>query len=368
MNAAGLVFTTPVKVGTQTFQAVVDTGSADTWLVGKGYQCTEAYTGDHVDPSVCNFGPQYQPESTFKSIPNENFYTLFTSNGESLQGTYGTESVTVAGITVPNQQIAIVNTAAYVGDGVTSGVLGLAYPSDAHAYSGNDVQNDNVGTQKIYNPIFTNMYSEGLVPPLFSIALDRSGGGQLAFGGLPNVAFTPRFASSPLQILTAGTTNTGQVYNNTAYTLYSITTDGYTYSNSSSKQWANTPNPFSQPNLPTQVQMIVDSGTTFSYIPPAAADTVNYQFKPAPFYRDPNGIYVINCNAVPPQFGVKIGMETFYINPKDMIINEGGRCVSGIAATSQGGLSVLGHSFLKNVVAVFDVGANMMRFAARENY
>lgn len=345
----------------------MDTGSSDTWLVGNSFQCLAASTNDHLQEDACAFGPTYTPASTFKPIANENFNTQYSS-GESLIGTFGTETVTVAGITVPNQQIALVKQAAYNGDGVTSGLLGLAFPGNTRAYSGDDAHQDSAQTQKIYNPIFTSMYRNGDIPPLFSIALDRNtNGGHLALGGLPPVAHDNGFASSPFQILTTSIPNSNTA-SSSGYTLYTITTEGFTYKNSSSTQWSGTTNPYTNPTDPTQVQMIVDSGTTIISLPQNAADAVNSLFSPKPFYKDNSGFYHIPCDAKPPVFGVRIGMQTFYINPKDMVVDIGGSCLSGVGASAPGGLNVLGHTFLKNVVAVFDVGANMMRFAARENY
>jgi aspergillopepsin I len=89
-------------------------------------------------------------------------------------------------------------------------------------------------------------------------------------------------------------------------------------------------------------------------------------------YNDYDGAYVVDCNATAPVHGVTIGGSTFYINSTDMILpsgtdNSGTRtCISGINAggdVSQG-IFVLGGTFLRNVVAVFDVGAAEMRFAA----
>lgn len=67
-----------------------------------------------------------------------------------------------------------------------------------------------------------------------------------------------------------------------------------------------------------------------------------------------------------------IGGSTFYINPTDMILpggmdnSEKKTCISGINAGGDvgQGIFVLGGTFLRNVVAVFDVGAAEMRFAA----
>ena len=298
---------------------------------------------------MCNFGPAYQESSSFTQIPNENFHQVYT-DGESLAGVLGTENVTVAGITVPGQDIAVVNSAAYNGDGVSSGLLGLGFPANTRAYSGTNAAQDSAQTQKIYNPLFTNMYAHGHVSPVFSLALDRSGGGQLAFGGLPPVGYTNSFASAPFQILQTSSPD-GVVQNTSAYTFYTIDVGGFAVGGASSAINSTSP------------QMIVDSGTTQNYVPEAVADAVNYAFSPPPDYKDSTGDYIVQCTSKPPTFGVVIGGKTFMIDPRDMIINEGGRCISGVAATGSSGTSILGHSFLKNVVAVFDVGSQIMRFA-----
>lgn len=61
------------------------------------------------------------------------------------------------------------------------------------------------GEPVIYNPIFTTMVSDGLIPNLFSLAIERdiSGpSGYLAFGGLPPVSFDGSFTSTPILVTT----------------------------------------------------------------------------------------------------------------------------------------------------------------------
>ena len=54
------------------------------------------------------------------------------------------------------------------------------------------------------------------------------------------------------------------------------------------------------------------------------------------------------------------------MDAEDLILhNEDGTCLSGVADAGLGS-SILGDVFLRNVLAVFDVGAKEMRFAARE--
>ena len=270
-----------MKLGTQSFQAVVDTGSSDTWVIQNGYQCSDPSSGDILSTASCDFGPTYQKSSTFSQIPNENFHQSY-DDGESLSGTLGTENVTIAGITVPQQEIAVVNSAAYNGDGVSSGLLGLGFPANTRAYSGTNSDQDSSQTQQIYNPLFTNMYTRGPVSPMFSLAIDRSGGGQLAFGGLPPVGYTNSFASAPLQILQTSSPD-GVVQNTSTYTFYTITAGGFAVGGASSAVNKTAP------------QMIVDSGTTQIYVPEAVANAVNYAFNPPPDYKDSTGDYIIQC-------------------------------------------------------------------------
>ena len=356
---AGLVYTTEIEFGAETFTAVIDTGSSDTWLVENNFTCTKGAQ------SACEFGTTYTRSSTFSPIPNENFEISY-ADGEFLNGIFGKEKVTLAGVTVNDQQVAIVEEGSWTGDGVSSGVLGLAFPANTRAFTGTSYSADSAANQITYQPIFTSMYTEGSVPPLFSLALERDGTGKLAIGGTPDVQYVPVFASSPFQLLTTSGTTSGK----TEYTFYSITTNGFEYQSAQSNwnlgSWLTY---FGNPNDPSQVQVLIDSGTTVNYLPTNIANAVNALFEPAATYSSQIGYYTVPCNAKAPEFGVKIGQETFYVNPEDMIIRlSASTCISGVSATGAGGNSILGHVFLKNVLAVFDVGASEMRFAAREYF
>jgi len=191
--------------------------------------------------------------------------------------------VTLAGITVKNQEVAVVDFAAWFGDGVSSGLIGFAFPSLTSAYAGTDPTMDAV--QIPYNPVFTSMYTEGLVAPLFSLAIARSSrtsgtvaGGQLAIGGLPPVIFSPRFASAPFQLLTMNDISAAAPQ----YQVYTITRSGFTYEGNKHTHWSHPrfPNPFGPPTNSSQVQVIIDSGTTLTYLPTGIADAVNALFDP----------------------------------------------------------------------------------------
>lgn len=124
----GEEFVTNITVGsTETFQVIVDTGSSDTWVAETGFQCVDIETSDPLPEDECEFGTTYNLTSTFSEIPGENFNITY-GDGEFLTGIFGTDDITLAGITV-NQTMAVVNFAAWDGDGVSSGLVGFAYPS-----------------------------------------------------------------------------------------------------------------------------------------------------------------------------------------------------------------------------------------------
>ncbi|KAG9239992.1 aspartic peptidase domain-containing protein [Calycina marina] len=352
----GEEFATNITFGSQTFEVIVDTGSSDTWVVETGFACVDIETEAPLTEADCYFGPTFTPKN-FSQIANENFNITY-GDGEFLSGVLGYEQVTLAGITV-TQEVAVVNYAAWEGDEETSGLVGLAYPALTSAYSGSDPHNDTV--QDVYNGIITTMIKDGAIEaPLFSLAIlrDVSGpSGYLALGGLPPVDFVQEFATTPILVTTI------DGYPQT-YDFYTIEVDGMTL-NGNTLNGAATP------------KYIVDSGTTLNYLPTSISDAINKAFIPPAVYEDDEGAYIVDCKAKAPTFGITIGGTTFYTNPLDMILLAGTDddgndvCISGI---DDGGnddvkdVFILGDTFQKNVVVVFDVGAAELHFAAREFY
>ena len=123
----GEEYATSITFGTQSFDVIVDTGSSDTWVVQNGFECIDLDTGREASESSCAFGSTYTVDSTFSKISGEEFSITY-GDGEYLYGYMGTETVTLADITV-EQEVAVVTQAAWEGDGTTSGLTGLAYPA-----------------------------------------------------------------------------------------------------------------------------------------------------------------------------------------------------------------------------------------------
>lgn len=279
----------------------------------------------------------------------------------------GYESYTLGGITVPQQEFGLVNWAAWNGDGYSSGLIGFAYRTLTSAYAGTNPSADQRGHALNYNTLFQSMYANNLTAPVFSIAMSRgpNEAGVLALGGIPDVPHSPYFASVPIKPVGVNASS-GEI----VYEFYTVIIDGFAFSSSSNAQF----NPYNYPNnLKTTLSgngtnVIIDSGTSLLYVPNNIASAVNTLFSPPGSYNTDTLTWEVDCDAIPPTFGVSIGQKVFYVNAADMILQNGpSTCISGVQA-NLGGLTILGDVWMKGVLCVFDLGAEMMRFAAREFY
>lgn len=359
-----------ITFGGEEVLVILDTGSSDTWLAKKGFQCV---TADLMDTSEenCYFGPLYNGTFTEGEIEDANFNITY-GDGEFLTGTFGYTDITIGNITVTDQQVALVSEAYWEGDGMTSGLMGLAYSALTSEYVGDNptIDNDDVqgtapGDQEPYSPVVQTMITQGLDPALFTLALERSSdlnynvpGGFIAFGGLPPVSGTTgSFVATPILIHEYYEYPTLDA---SVRSFYSILPDGYVYENSAGQL----------ETYSTSYDGIVDSGTTLLYVPTSVVDGYLSSFHPAPVYDE--GYYYYPCDATAPYFGMKIAGETFEISSEDIILPDSGfeydgveYCLIGVVDGGSGEATfpVFGDVFLKNVVAVFDVGASTLNFA-----
>lgn len=475
-NVLDSVYLTRITVGGEDFMNVIDTGSADTWVAGSGFKCVSLRTKKEILPENCKFAKEYVPTKSFVPIPDQHFNISY-ADGEYLNGVMGRETVRLGNITVDNQEVGIINLAAWNGDGISSGLIGLAFPSVTRAYPGSDPKADKKGTNVPYNPIFTSMWRKKLVEPYFSIALNRAaeGPGVLALGGLPRppVRFETKFAITPLQFLAVKTTDPKKpvagapkplvsrpkpaVSGSTSSTASSSPSKaGPSPSPSAAKPSASTsplaakpstspspsaakpptspsvakpptspsaakppasPSAAKQPPSATSAnhsappknhteyqlyvigvegwsvthaaggpevaglkeaasKVVIDSGTTLAYLPPNVTQAINNGWSPPGRLEPVTKQYIVGCKAIPPRVGVRINGTMIWFDSKDLAIplpmpvkgGGGGLCISGIQNSKGSGVnavSILGGVFMKNVVAVFDIGAAEMRLANR---
>lgn len=152
------------------------------------------------------------------------------------------------------------------------------------------------------------------------------------------------------------------------YAFYSILVDNFAIvppADSSSANTSELPANLSAGLVP--VNMIVDSGSSLMYLPDEIADYLASLFSPRAVYSATSGLYTLSCSALAPKLGVVIGGETFWMDQRDLVTPGNGQCYLSVQRQG-GGDPVLGDTFLRNVIAVFDLGSNTMQFAARVPY
>ncbi|KAF7318537.1 Acid protease [Mycena chlorophos] len=358
----------PIEVDGQPFVVIVDTGSSDTWVVEKNFQCLNL-TGSVQQPTSCKFGSggfDTTHSKTFAPYPDSQFYVAY-GDGEYLSGTAGKATIGVGGLNVTKQVFGLANKTAWEGDGINSGLLGLAYPTLTSVSSASH------GDQLEYDPFFFNAVKQGIISETyFSLALNRgtTAGksstsldphlGYLTFGGLPPVATVPDTSTTvPLQAFTAGGREpiSGTSPTPKAYFYYTVDIQSYFFPNSSRIAGGTSSN-----------KTIIDSGTTLNMLPSPVAQAYNGLWA-----KWRSGSWYVPCSAVAPPFVVQLGGKNYTIDARDLVVPvEDGECVSGIQDGGDedvdGNMFILGDVFLHNVVAQFDIGKNRMTFAQRKPY
>lgn len=299
----GAGYAVAVELGGDSFALNFDTGSSDLWVAASDVKCVNA-NGNQVPVARCQFGPLFSGDFQEGKVPNENFQIAY-GDGEAVAGTLGYEDVTVAGITVEHQEIASVDVAYWLGDGVTSGIIGFAYSTLTSAYQGTNPAKDSAAMSITYTNYIDHAIKEGKISPMFSLALERGangGTGQLALGGLPTIDFDHDFTSVPLQIVEFSKNRPVEA---TKYSYYTIDLDGIVLDGQVQS---------------TDFPIVVDSGTTLVYLPPALAKTINKAFDPPSKFVEAEGVWENFCNAKPPNLSIRIGGTDFHISHSEVLI------------------------------------------------
>ncbi|KAF4997962.1 hypothetical protein FGRMN_3482 [Fusarium graminum] len=374
----GTIYDVEVQFGNQSFMLLVDTGSSDTWVLQTGYKCINSSDNLVLPQATCNYASPYDLPSTLQVEKNKTFGVKY-GTGIAI-GLVAYENLTMGGITVANQTVGIVNSTNDIGDGLQSGLLGLAYPQLTSAHPGTNFPNDSLITNRsIYDPFMQSMSEQGLIEPWFSLALNRlpanvstGDGGYMGLGKLPPVHHSQDWAIVPVEI-SESIPNFLYQDSKPVLTWWTLTIDAVTWgpaaASSNASSASSTILTANTTNNSTAFQAVVDSGNPRNVLPKELADQINGAFDPPAVYDEEGDAFIVECDARAPALGLTIGGKTFWHDQRDLIVwAKDGVCTSSIGATQSAlGIEVyfLGDAFLKNVVSVFDFGKNEMRYAAR---
>ncbi|KAI8882876.1 acid protease [Backusella circina FSU 941] len=379
-NDQGSQYLIEVGIGSppQKFPVTLDTGSADLWVPST--QCPA---------SSCPFDRfNIEESSTFKSL--EQSFGIQYGIG-SVNGTYATDTVTVGGVSIHNQQFGLASTTADILQPSSSslknkvnanGILGLGYPSLTQANSQGEGP---------YNPFVFNLVKQNVIKePVFSIFLDSISkpgwAGEIIFGGVDTSKFDGNLTYLPVAGLTTKTSqldsSTGQT--KASYYYWMVYGQGLGVigtSTDTSPRW----------KLREVGAFILDTGTTLTYLPTSVATDIVTAFAGEKgFALDRQaGVFVVDCNVAKSKTKFELEMSqssSVSTNPvvltvpaSELVIpldaataSQANTCMFGIAPLgSAGGIGnnmyLVGDSILRSAYMVFDMGHNRVGLAAAKN-
>lgn len=397
----------------QTIVSYVDTGSSDTFAVSTKFVCqglpdlmantlsenTLPSGNSNLTQASCNFGPLYDiRKGNFTNITSQELRVAYSPENEALNGSMVFAPITVGGLTVPHQQVAVVEEAVWLGDGVASGLLGLSFPAVTSAMVRNGRGKDPQFAE--YDPFFTSLSKQrrnkqnATMAPVFTLAIDRvppgtphwKSAGALALGGLvPSTYYKGNFTSVPIERqfrMPNEPNNALSFYSTTVQVVY-----GPPGTNISSAVSADVSVKSASLTASPVFQTIVDSGTSPNFVPDVAAIPINNLFDPPARFNQTLNYFVVDCDAKVPFVAYRIGGTTVNgittggvlmpVDPRDMIVRSlnglpgyENVCFSAIANGGEvfGNQQIIGATWQRNYVVAYDQGRNMIHFANRRPY
>ncbi|KAI7869186.1 endopeptidase [Spinellus fusiger] len=308
-----------ITLGTppQTFSVVFDTGSSNLWV-----------PSIHCKSPACVQHRQYYSEKSSTYVDSGKKFDIRYGTG-SLRGTMCSDTLSVGGIVVENQEFA----ESLVEPGLTfifakfDGIFGLGY--------------DTIAVNGAVPPFF-NMVQQGLVDePVFSFKLDytprtEGNGGELLLGGIDEKHYTG-------DITWADVKHKG---------YWEIGLDDATIGGVSV--------------VKGDVDVIIDTGSSLLVFPTNVARRLN---KIIGAYKNFSGQYYVDCNRLSelPELCFTISGNDFCLKGEDYILKVNSQCMSGFGSMdfpSYGtSLWILGDVFLRKYYSIYDLGNNRVGLA-----
>lgn len=310
-------YSADITLGTpaQKFTVLVDTGSSDLWV----------YSSDNTKDcsnNACQATGQYDSSasSSYKFLSND-FSIQYVSG--SAAGDWVTDVITIGGASVSDFQFASASDAP---GGV--GVFGIGLATGEAAKTKYD--NFPVLLQKS-GIISRNIYS------LYLDSIDASTGSVL-FGAVDTSKYSGSLETLPL----------------TSSNAFQVAYGGISVNGKSVSSGGNA---------------ILDSGTSFTYIPEAAFAGLQKQLKLKTL--DPNTqLYTIDCNAPSFTLDFKFGSSTIQVPSSQLVMPlsnfglQSSECVFGIVSTKySSGYVLFGDTFLRSAYVVYDLDNKIVGIA-----
>lgn len=306
-------WTGTVSIGTpaQSFTIDFDTGSSDLWVPSSS--C-----------SGCQAKHSYDPSSSSTSSEQSGTFQISYGDGSQASGPIFTDTVSVSGVTVTGQYLsAVTSESGNLVGGPNDGLMGMAFPAIS---------------QLGHNPFFQSAVSEKAVDSgVFGFKLSSSGA-QLNLGGTDSSLYSGSIEYHDLAS-TAGYWQIGGA---------SALVNGKA--------------------VVSDIQTIIDSGTTLMYGPSDQVKTFYSSISGAQEYDTQNGLWSVPCDSIP-TVAFSWGGNTWQISSSDFNLGQAsnGDCQAALGSADLGfgdGVWLLGDTLMMNVYTAFSTDQNAVGFAS----
>nr|AAD33218.2 secreted aspartic protease 4 [Candida tropicalis] len=291
---------------------IIDTGSSDLWVVDKNATCVRRFEQQVQD--FCKANGTYDPITSSSAKKLGTVFDISYGDKTNSSGNWYKDTIKIGGITITNQQFANVKSTS-----VAQGVMGIGFKTN----EASNVTYDNV-------PI--TLKKQGIISKsAYSLYLNSSDSttGEIIFGGVDNAKYTGKLIDLP-------------VTSNRELRIYlNSLTIGVT-------------------NISASMDVLLDSGTTFSYLQQDVLQHVVDKFN-GQLIHDAlgNPLHLVDCDlpgnidfefsnsskiSVPSsEFAVKLYTINGELYPK---------CQLSILTSSA---NILGNNFLRSAYIVYDL-------------
>lgn len=368
-DSLDLLYTVPIELGDTVMAVNIDTGSSDLWVVSNA-----------CNTDICN-------NSTATRYPATNFQPAGvgatmnygdSKTGTSASGPIGTDTASIAGITVSLQPFVSVNSTnnPIVSEGA-SGILGFGFPDGSVIQSALISQKATIGSDNLLSSIPSDgpllsrlVMSNQLENPQFAVTLqtstiDISGNGQLSVGKLPDGVDNSSLTWVPVRLYTPaeGGQNPPSFAPNEVYpSRWEIDIDAVFLDGKQLPNSAIAPQGLPSSN---QVSALIDTGNSIIRGPSDVVQNILTTVSPS-FNPSSTDEPVIPCN-VPHTLSFQIGGKIFPVDPRDFIspspiAGDTTNCiVDNVVATDPPSMGALfswnlGDPFFKSNVIAFHYG------------
>lgn len=331
-----------LTIGTppQSFSLQLDTGSSDLWVnTAESALCSGSN-------SSC-FGGLF--DSTASSTYNVEYAGAFDISyldGTGASGDYSTDTVIIGNITLTNQTFGVAN----VSRNVFSGLMGVSWPYNEAIC--NSYINDTLACP-VYPTVVDSMVSQGYInTPAYSLWLNdlNASSGSILFGGIDTSKYTGNLVALEIIPNPQLSNATTPVYTDMNVVWSNMTVTGV------DNFWTENDTAI----------VVLDSGTTLTYIPPAAFQAIDAGLFNSS-YDNTTGSYYTDCSLASKDitftfiFGgpngpsIAVDINEYVFPQVDQAILSDGTpaCELGIQPSS--GQLLLGDTFLRSAYVVYDM-------------